>query len=298
MSVEQLLIRFIYREGQVQLHGIGTISLSGAIPDDELLEKNRNIPVQGLAFTTNKTEATTPAFIEYYARERGKTRYLAQNDIDAYLSVISQFLNIGSTYEIKGLGTLSKLQDSSLAMKPGMYIPQNQHPSVRPGLPNLPVSLPNIPIKKIHIKKDMAESAMKIFFLVIVCLLLLAGAWWGYHRIAAQGYFSGGQAQADTVKTTQTLPETRQDSAAITKTATASELSWKAVFRQINGKEKALRVYSTMTSKIATPIFMETSDSVVFNYYVLLKSSLEDTARRKDSVRIFFGRPITLLPVK
>ena len=70
-------------------------------------------------------------------------------------------------------------------------------------------------------------------------------------------------------------------------------LKWKAFFRTFDNKETALeRLNFYKTAR--NPPSLETKDSVNFRMYVIVESAVADTARKLDSLRRFYARPVTL----
>lgn len=301
MTVEQLITRYVYQHGEISLQGIGTIKLLDAIPEAEYLQKHRLVVINGLEFVHLKGAVTTPDFVKYYATQRGKIASLAQNDIESYLNMAIQFLNIGNPFEIKGLGTLSKINDGTLLMTPGFFVITKEDE----GVAKFKERLTEVDEKSVTNFYNEVEQKpnplVKILLGAILVIVVIAGGWWLYSSFIK----SKPASEETTAGNTDTLlvpqANTAVDSPAVTSTNQVAPVadsftvvSWKAYFRKINGKDTANAVYTSLKKKIATPVYMDTQDSVTFQYYVQLQSAMKDTAYKRDSIRKFFQRPIRL----
>ncbi|HSC55312.1 MAG TPA: hypothetical protein VLC98_16890 [Phnomibacter sp.] len=299
MTVEQLITRYVYQHGEISLQGIGTIKLLDAVPDVEYLQKHKLVVINGLEFVHQKMAVTTPDFVKYYATQRGKIASLATNDIEAFLGMATQFLNIGNPFEIKGLGTLSKINDGTLLMAPGFFIITKEEEATGK-LKERQVDTEDKSDTNFYGEKEQKTSPLvKILLGAMLAIVIVAGGWWLYKSITqpdtAQEVAANG---GDTLLVPQA--NTAVDTPAVQTTPVAmpvdslTVVSWKAIFRQVSGKDTAIALHNGYKKKIATPILMQTADSVTFQFYVQIQSAAKDTTFKKDSIRRFFQRPIQL----
>jgi hypothetical protein len=239
--------------------------------------------------------------VKYYATQRGKIASLAQNDIEAYLNMATQFLNIGNPFEIKGLGTLSKINDGTLLMTPGFFVLTKDEEAIGK-LKERQIDVDEKTGANFYGEKEQQSGPLiKILLGAMLVLIVAAGGWWLYSSFikskpASEETTAGN---ADTLLVPQA--NVAIDSPAVTSPNqvapaldSSTVVSWKAYFRSTSGKDSAVALFASLKKKMNTPFFMDTQDSVTFSYYVQLQSAIKDTAFKRDSVRRFFQRPIKL----
>jgi len=301
VTVEQLITRYVYQHGEISLQGIGTIKLLDAVPEAEYLQKHRLVVINGLEFVHQKTAVTTPDFVKYYATQRGKIASLAVNDIEAFLNMAIQFLNIGNPFEIKGLGTLSKINDGTLLMAPGFFVITKEEEATGKLKERQADADEKTGANFYGEKEQQSGPLVKILLAVLLVIVVIAGGWWLYSSFikskpATEETTAGN---ADTLLVPQA--NTAIDSPSVASTSQVAPVldsntvvGWKAFFRNTTGKESATAVFATLKKRIATPVYMETDDSATFHYYVLLQSATKDTAVKRDSIGRFFKSPVRL----
>ena len=306
MTVEQLITLFVYQHGEISLQGIGHFRLTDAVPDAEYIQKNKSVPISGIEFTHQKTAVTSPEFIRFYATQRGKIGSLAENDIEAYLSMALQFLNIGNPFEIKGLGALAKNKDGLLSLTPGYFIAIKAEEAMGK-------------LKERHVedpahqgpgaaydeeKRNRMSPKTKVIMVLAMLGLLAVAAWLIFNAFfvavtSVEVPSNQDKGIYDTVVAQQV------DSAATALPAPAlpdslQPRNWKVIFRETSTVKKAivLNQFDTLKQQLKSPVYLETTDSVRFTFYTISSSAVKDTAQLRDSLRRYFKRPVRLLPAQ
>ncbi|MCU0388309.1 MAG: hypothetical protein MUE71_06840, partial [Chitinophagaceae bacterium] len=121
MTFEQIVLLYLYQQKKLSLNLFGTIELEGALPDQEIIRKEKALPVEGLKFTFDAGVKTDQEFIQFYAFEKGKIIPLAESDIELQLIQAKQIVNIGNPFDLPGIGKIVKKDDGRLAIIPGFY---------------------------------------------------------------------------------------------------------------------------------------------------------------------------------
>jgi hypothetical protein len=244
VTVEQLITLFVYQHGEISLQGIGQIRLLDAVPDAEYIQKNKSVPITGIEFKHLKTAATSPDFIRFYATQRGKIASLAENDIEAYLSMAVQFLNIGNPFEIKGLGALAKNKDGVLSLTPGYFLAIKAEEAMGK-------------LKERHVedpahhgpgaaydeeKRNRMSPQTKGILAIVLLVLLVVVGWWMYKAFVATPETASTESLSPV--NTDTLVTQQVDSAATTQPAPALPDSlqlrnWKVIFRETSNVKKS-----------------------------------------------------------
>ncbi len=305
VGVEQYITNYVYLNKEISLEGLGTITLNDAIPDGSLTKKELT-PVANLEFLNKPSVQTTPDFVTYYSEMRGKIMPIAENDIHAFLSTTIQLLNIGNPVEFKGLGTISKQKNGSLMMTPGYFVPllneQAQARRIKERLSEQPAEF-----NEYHKKERARRTGVNWLVYLLLGLLIAAlafAAYWFILKSEPTATETDASANAgDTVipiesTTPLNLDSLRADSTGgmnIFAPIADSNLvvSWKAFFRDETNKATALQAMSRYSST-QSPVQMETRDSVTFRFFVPVESNIRDTSYKRDSIRRFFARPVTL----
>lgn len=121
MKLDHLLAPYLYRYKKLNLPGIGTFEADASTTAPEDNDKHHTL-VQGVTFTSSSNPEPDNELIDYIKTHTGKMKPLAMADLESYLMLIKQFLNIGKPFYIEGIGTLQKTTDGSLKFAPGEYI--------------------------------------------------------------------------------------------------------------------------------------------------------------------------------
>ncbi len=119
MKIEQLLVQHFYNAREVTLQGMGTFTLSPdfVMPKDN--DKDAEIPENAMSFQYDAKATADEALISFIVLQTHKMRALAAADLDSYLVLGKQFLNIGKPFKIDGIGLLVKTQQGTLEFTKG-----------------------------------------------------------------------------------------------------------------------------------------------------------------------------------
>ena len=119
MKIEQLLVQHFYNCREITLQGMGTFTLSPdfVVPKDN--DKDAEIPDNAISFLYNARATADDALINYIVQQTRKMKALAAAELDSYLVLGKQFLNIGKPFKIEGMGMLEKNQQGDLEFTRG-----------------------------------------------------------------------------------------------------------------------------------------------------------------------------------
>jgi hypothetical protein len=304
----------LYQHKKLVLPGIGTFTLdpAAAIPDDT--EKQRSA-VTGITYDSKGGPKIEEELIEFIRSHTGKIRPLAVSDIESYISLSSQLLNIGNPLYIDGIGTLIKGKDGRLNFTPGSYASTK--------LEDLTViresTEPRRHDETFARRESSGNNARQLLIgiaALITLVLIGAGAYYLYQSNAHKKTTEteATDTVANSVVTDSSsrssgrayMPDSNlisRDSAAIKRRAdslTASQnamsqrpdstgkLPLKYVLEVTANKNRALRRYTQLREN-GNKIQMDVApDSSSFKLYFIIPSSYSDTAHIKDSLTRFF----------
>ncbi|HEV8079118.1 MAG TPA: hypothetical protein VGP43_00285 [Chitinophagaceae bacterium] len=281
MKIEQVLVHQLYNKKKITLQGIGSFNLDSSVSLPVDADKGMIIPENALSFEYDPRAVEDEGLIDAIVQNTKKIKPLASSDLDSFLMLGRQFLNIGKPFTIEGLGTLDKAQSGELFFIPGQF------------------TTPKIEAPK-ALKANESEEKSGLFpdynaetknnytkpVLIIVTILLLAlGAWAAY-------YFFYQKKNTEQVNKPQPV-QNNTDSVALNKETTIApaitndNYTFKIVFKKTADKRAALRAYNRM-KEYGHTVIMYTTDSVIYKVAEPFTLPLSDTAHIKDSLNKYY----------
>lgn len=305
LKISSLLAQYLYTHQQLSLPGIGRFILSATEPlvpeTGRTSKQGSTIPVEFIADSSVKE---VPELISFIASQSGKIKALASADLESFLELGNQFLNIGKPFVLEGIGSLEKKQTGELEFSAGLSAPvtvrENQVRDTT--VAGTEEEIPDY--KSVFYQSKKTKAAWKKPAAILLMLAGLALAIWGGYTVYKRTTTRNSKATEETVKTetapvnetaavTETTPV--NDTTAKTETApalavappvTAPSGTYKFVI-ETAARERALTRYARLKA-FGLDIKMETPDSARFKIYFLLPASPTDTARMVDSLRVIY----------
>ena len=292
MKIEQLLVQHFYNAKEVTLQGMGTFTLSPDFVMPMENDKDSEIPDNAISFQYNSRATEDDALINYIVQQTRKMKPLASADLDSYLVLGKQFLNIGKPFNIEGLGLLVKNQQGEYQFTQGHSYHSKTEAipaDVKEKLEEDDISFASEGKASFNGKKGLLIAAI-----IIGLGMTGAAAWYFFMRDTkpAEKIVSAEPVKPDTNKiVAPPIPDSsliKKDS--VTKIAQASVdpasdgYTFKVVFR-ILSKSGALKKMNELNKPY---VIMYTTDSVHYKLAEKYSRPLSDTARVKDSLRIFY----------
>jgi hypothetical protein len=297
LKVAHILAQFLYINKQLALEGIGNFTLDENVVI-QVDAKQQKVPVlEGIKFENDTSVKEDINLIAFISAETGKMKALASADLDSYLALAKQFLNIGKPFLLEGIGTLVKTQSGIFDFSPGTVLVErlNSTPSA-PKENNFhqPAEESFTGYDNDYTKKSGGNPALKKIITGVLIIAGLGGAVWGGYTI-----YKNSQTN-ETAKIPSNLTDNNV-TPAITDTSTvkinkpdsvlqiqtpspvsATTGSYKFVIEE-TGKIRAATRFAFL-KRIGTPIQLETKDSVVFKLFYILPANATDTTRICDSL--------------
>ena len=247
----------------------------------------------GVQFSNTADTDLSPELVEFIRTHTGKMTALAKSDLESFIMLNRQFLNIGKALHMEGIGTLVKAKEGSIEFTPGDMVmerldermPENRKTSVFEENPRY--------------DSGSGNSRKWAIFLGIAATLAIV-IWGGWK------WSQNGAAEKETTQSQNTLqpePVIQPDTSTLVVTDSISRKPlidtsrantsiagnrYKFIIETTNKKARALRRFNQL-QEIKSGIKMETQDSVTFKLYFSLPATVADTARIKDSLRIFYA---------
>jgi hypothetical protein len=289
LKFDTLLAQYLYQHKKLNLPGIGIFEASGSLSMQEDSEKQKT-PLEGISYKNIPVQRADDELIEFIKLHTGKMKPLAMSDLESYLALGKQFLNIGKPFYIEGIGTLSLSKQGKLDFTPGAYV------STKLEDPNLDRSENKASsiYEEDRVKHESTNNNIKRIILILGTLatLFLIG-WAGYYLYTINANNENAIPLQDQTQNEQnllkdslnraaadSLQKQANDSAAA---ASASPGQYKFIIEKTNNKARALRRYRNLHDN-GSKIQIQSPDSVNFILYYSLPAMAKDTARIKDSL--------------
>ncbi len=292
MKIEQLLVQHFYNTKTVTLQGIGTFTLSPdfIMPMDS--DKDIVLPENAVSFKYNSRATEDESLIDYIVQQTRKIKPLASADLESYLMLGSQFLNIGKPMKIEGIGVLEKNQLGEYQFLQGQFINTKTEQAE--------IKLKEKSREDISFGNEAKPAANKKTIAIVAAIVIVA-----FISLAAWYFFTNKEDAVTESGVEQTLPTVSplQDTSKIDTNKIAAQLNpdsilpvtpqangytFKVVIKNYPSLFLAQKSYNRLTS-YGYKLLLYTADSVIYKVAMPLTKPLVDTTRARDSVKILFG---------
>ncbi len=288
MKIEQLLVQHFYQEKTITLQGIGSFKLNVDIVFPVENDKDFVGSSDSISFVYNGRALEDDALINYIVHQTRKIRPLAAADLDSYLLLGRQFLNIGKPFYIDGIGTLNKNQVGQYEFIPGHLINTEKdlvHSEAKEKAEEV-ISFAS---------ESKSKSNKKSLIIAAVIVLLAMGAWglwyWLYNNkgnVPATNTITESNTLPliDTpTKTKDTLPIT--NNTIITTIPNSSAYTFKIVFENTTNKDWAEKRMLNLIGR-GHQVILYSTDSLHYKLAEPFTRPLSDTSFIKDSLNQYY----------
>jgi hypothetical protein len=297
LKISPLIGKYLQENKSLTLEGFGRFYLEQNPANAEIAEKHS---VSSLVHYEYLPAAPTdPDFINYIIKETGKIRPLAIADLETFISLAKQLLNISKPFVIDGVGTLTKNTPGTYDFIPGNYEPMR-------------INTDNERDKKLRQAKEVNRESeirysknyedskegdrkgiLKKVLGAVTLLLLVAGAGWAiYYFVFKKGNKTAGNPKASIVtgnKDTGTSLKQTAAKATIPTNQVPDSLGryeYKAVIKT-GDSANAYGRYKYLTG-IGQNVVIYKADSVNYKVAVLVRSLPQDTAKVAETTHSYF----------
>ncbi|MDQ6902931.1 MAG: hypothetical protein M3139_07965 [Bacteroidota bacterium] len=295
MKIEQALVLYLLKHKQLSLQRIGTFNIDGAIPDNADSDKPFIIPPDAISFKYDVKTGEDQDLIDFIVQNTKKIKPLASADLDSFLTLGLQFLNIGKPFTIQNLGTLEKAKAGGLEFKPGPLIQRVEAPKVKiedEGAEKHEENLFNDYQRK-------PEGNGKMILIIAIILIVGIGAWAAWHYAFKQKDNEVVTTSDAIIPVTDSISIRKNDSIKAAKILTDSvsaaqnkagdSITFKVVVKETNNKAVALARTEILKS-YGKNIVMYTADSITFKVAQIFTAPPSDTAKILDSLNRYYYR--------
>ena len=296
MKIEQVLIHYLLKYKKLSLQGIGNFTIEGSLPDSADPNRPIIIPEGSINFTHDTRVQEDPVLVEFITEQTGKIRPLASADLDSYLMLGRQFINIGNPFIIPSIGTLEKTNSGNLIFKSGMHIADrleaNKAKIEDEGAEQHDENMFN------DYQRETKNQAGKTILIAISILIvgLIAWAVWKYafnsekepENVTQTTDSTDTNPVPITNEVTANIPVTT-DSSAVSTPVSSDVYTFKVVVNEYyslplaESRMKNLKNYGRQ-------VIMYTPDSVIYKIAEPFTRPLTDTTKVLDSLNGYYGK--------
>ena len=285
MKLANILAQYLYTHKRLDLPGIGTFFLDTSVVAQPENSKHRSSVAEGVRFEPNVSVSDPAELVNYISSKTGKMKPLAASDLESYLELAKQFLNIGKPFTFEGIGNLMKI-------KPGEY-EFSSEAIMTEKRKDIPEKEPSATAGEEKYESFLSNPSKKSFRKPVLTLLILLGiglAIWGGYIISSNN--SDNDNSSEEATTNNALPvDSSQLKPKDTVVPKPVITDYKYVL-EIAKAKRAFRRYNQLRD-IDWKVEMETKDSIDFKLYMLLPVR-PDTTKVLDSLTVLTGKRVWL----
>ena len=288
MKTEQLIVQYLYSNKKVTLQDIGVFNITSEIIIPEESDKDIVLPADTIQFVYDPKAPVDDGLVAFIMESTRKIKPLAYSDLESFIILNKQFLNIGKPLVFEGMGTLQKTQGGDYAFTQAA----TSHVITE--------ELPKIITEKLKEKitfatpqKEKNGAGNKNILWLLLSLIVVLGT------VAAIFFFNKNKADEKTLASTEnavtdTLPVVKKDTVLrqnvsvppVTNALKDSNTFFVVIkeYTDFPTAEKSLKRYLSYGNKV----ILSTKDSVIYKLRIPFTKPLNDTVRVKDSLSKFF----------
>ncbi len=297
MKIEQALVLYLLKHKQISLQGIGTFKIDGSIPENTDSDKPVIIPAESVSFIYDPKVKEDDELIDFIVQNTKKIKPLASADLDSFLTLGRQFLNIGKPFTIQNLGTLEKLKSGELDFKPGPLVKKVEVPHAKiedEGAEKHEENLFN------DYQKEPSSNNSRVLLFIVIIILLGLGSWAAWHygfkknnaepanasdKIVPISDSSG--ASQNQMNDSLTGAQQIADSIANARKNPADTFNFKVVVKETKSKDVALATLEHLKT-YGRKVILYTDDSITYKVAHPFMLPLSDTSRILDSLNKYY----------
>ena len=304
MKIPLLLVQYLYQNRKMSLPGLGIFTLDKSVV---LPEENDRILLSmpnAVQFQNANIAAAEKELISFICENTGKIKPLAISDLESYLSLGTEMLNIGKPFYLEGIGTITKNKTGKFDFTPGEY-----------SLIKETISSGDHEKKKIYARDKNEQSStssvqtrtvLKVLAIISALIIVGFGGWMMYKSNS----IAGSEKIADTTAAIQEQQpivsdslmhdSTKHDTAkspaidtTIPSAVNQQTSTYKFVILTTENKEHALKRYNQLRG-FELKVFLFQKDSTFFKVYFQFPAVTKDTIHIKDSLRREYGHSVKI----
>jgi hypothetical protein len=288
LKFDTLLAQYLYQHKKLNLPGIGTFEADASYGVADEGDKIKS--PESISYRNVRVLQPDDDLIDFIKTHTGKMKPLALSDLEDYVALGKQFLNIGKPFFIEGIGTLKLTKDGRYEFTPGAYVTTKLED------PNFEKSENRTAgeYREDRIRYEQNNGSIKKALLVVGILATLALIGWAGYYLYTMSANTEDPVAIPESNRAETIVQDSLDNARISDSLNAAALAdsnagkYKFIVERTT-KARAMRRYNDLIS-FGSKIKYETTDSVNYRLFYLLPATPADTTRIRDSInRWYYG---------
>lgn len=298
MKIEQALGHYLLKNRSLSLQGIGTFHLDAPVPNTADTERPIILPENAVSFHYDPRTTEDESLVDFIVEHTHKIKPLASSDLESFLSLGRQFLNIGKPFVLQNIGTLDKTNSGELVFKPGHLVAEKIEPhKIQNNEPEVEADEENYFNEYQQQRKSRNGPKLLLVFLILLVLGFMGWSIWHY--------LGNKKDIPENITSTEPivpLPDTshfQKDSTIIANAVIDSidsvqkspsdSVNFKMVIGQYRTAAAAERRLNELKS-YRRNVIMYTDDSVTFKVAEPFNLPLSDTTKIMDSMKRYYSR--------
>lgn len=294
MKIEQAIVLYLLKNKYLILQGIGTFKVEGSFPDTPE-DKPFVIPAEAVSFTYDPKATEDPQLIDFIVQATKKIKPLASGDLDSFLVLGRQFLNIGKPFIIHNLGTLEKSNAGIYEFRGGLVVPKAE-----PELSKIEDATIDHTEERMFTEKTPPPLNGRTLLYLFVLVLLVAAGWASWKYLFNKNNNTNTTTTESIIPVHDTITDTdkqkndsaqsvqqKTDSIKNVQKSSADTFTFKVVVLEtsdINLAKTKLAKWLDMGRKV----ILYTDDSVTYKIAHPFTLPLKDTALIMDSLNSYY----------
>jgi hypothetical protein len=281
--------------------GVFTLDKSIVLPDEN--DRNLHSTPNAVQFQNANIMAAEKELISFICEQTGKIKPLAISDLDSYLNLGTEMLNIGKPFYLEGIGTITKNKTGKFDFSPGEYTliketgTSADHDKKKIYAKDKKQLTENLPVQN--------RTGLKVLALISALIIVGLGGWMMFKRnsqpVSESGPDTSSVVQQPVPVATDSLKKdsVQKDSAKILPIDTPHLVAtvhpgtpYKFIILATNDKPRAMKRYSQLIGfdLKAHYYHVDSTYKVFFQFPALAK----DTTHIKDSLRKEYAAEVTI----
>lgn len=262
-------------------------------------------------FTPDKKVYTSEELISFISENQGKNKIITGFDIEAHLNQVKQFINIGTPWQIPGFGQLQLNKSRELQFVqevPGEHLLQERSKSKQ--------AANEANYQTYDIANPEAGRTSNTGMIVLTLFIIVALGAGGYYFYANRNNADATAATKDTAATitdtivsvpssspvnntvTATKPPVAIHGTATTNTvaASAGTSGYRFIINKTVNPVYAAKRFNQL-KLYGTKVYLDSTKHdtySLYKIYLVKDAPSADTARLKDSLTRYYGKPVTI----
>lgn len=297
VKIAPLLAHYLYTNKRLDLPGIGTFLLDNPVTvEPENNKQSKNVVLEGVSFESNASLKEPPEdLIRFISDQSGRIKPLATADLDSFLWLAIQFINIGKPYLLDGIGSLTKINSGGFAFTPGQILTEKLQDYVAKEAASISSREANDDYKRIFYP-DKPKTQWKKPVVVLLILTGIGLAIWGGYTVYKETSVkndAGAGTSAKKKKNTRVVDTAFNQSDSvieIVQKLNGNDGNSKFILEVSDGR-RAMQRFEKLKN-YQWNVQMETKDSLSYKIFMLLPIAAADTTRVIDSLSRLNGKRV------